>query len=58
MSEDLPDLGLTTDDKHCPACGSGDYWLSQVEKECKACGTTWMSAWSLALNDEKPPGES
>ena len=42
------------DDKHCPQCGSGDYWLSETEKECKACATTWVSAWSLAHNDTPP----
>lgn len=57
----MPDLGPAADDKHCPECGSGDYWLYEVEKECKACGTTWMSTWSLAHNDTPrddtpPPG--
>ena len=32
-------------------------WLTEVEKECKACGTTWFSAWSLAHNDVPPPPE-
>ena len=45
---DLPD------DKNCPQCGSGDYWLYEVEKECKACAATWTSAWSLAHNDVPP----
>ena len=52
---DLPDPGAS-DDRTCPSCGSGDYWLTEVEKECKACGTTWFSAWSLAHNDDPSDG--
>ena len=51
MTPELPDLGPEPDDRHCPACGSDQYWLYEVEKECKACATTWVSAWSLAHND-------
>lgn len=52
----MPDLGPAGDDKHCPECGSGDYWLYETEKECKACGATWLSAWSLVHNDDPAPG--
>jgi len=54
VTSELPDLGPEADDRHCPACGSDQYWLYEVEKECKACATTWMSAWSLAHNDTPP----
>lgn len=50
----MPDLGPAADDKTCPSCGGREYWLTEVEKECKACGTTWFSAWSLAHNDAPP----
>lgn len=44
------------DDKTCPSCGTtGKYWVYETEKECQACGTTWFSAWQLALNDPKEP---
>lgn len=55
----MPDLGpddQPVDDRTCPSCGSKDYWLYETEKECKACGTTWVSAWSLAHNDTPPEG--
>ena len=50
----MPDPGQMPDDRTCPSCGGTDYWLTEVEKECKACGTTWISAWSLAHNDQPP----